>query len=115
MHPTLKRFKQRKPQTIDAFADWVNEERKIGLDRQGQAQTNNDRGSDDLSVQVGECSCPPLSSACLAANGALSLSNLACHLLDRQVERLAADFEKEGGFTERFYLVRAAKRKERGR
>ena len=36
----------------------------------------------------------PLSSACLAANGALSLLNVACHLLDRQVTRLAADFEQ---------------------
>jgi hypothetical protein len=29
------------------------------------------------------------------------LLNLACYFLDRQVERLAQDFESEGGFTER--------------
>jgi len=35
---------------------------------------------------------------------------VACSLLDRQVERLAQDFEKDGGFTERLYQVRTAKR-----
>jgi len=36
--------------------------------------------------------------------------NLACYLLDRQVERLAQDFEREGGFTERLYRLRLQKR-----
>ena len=68
------------------------------------------------SVPVRESPCssvssPPLSSACLAANAALSLLNLACWLLDRQVERQARDFENEGGFTERLYRVRCAKRR----
>ncbi|MBN1905100.1 MAG: four helix bundle protein, partial [Deltaproteobacteria bacterium] len=35
-----------------------------------------------------------------------------CYFLDRQVDRLARDFEKEGGFTERLYRVRTEKRKE---
>ncbi len=52
----------------------------------------------------------PLSAACLAANGALSLLNLGCHLLDRQVERLALDFERHGGFTERLHRVRSVSR-----
>jgi four helix bundle suffix protein len=61
-------------------------------------------------------SCPaqaPLAPECLAANAALSLLNLACYLLDRQVERLAKNFETEGGFTERLYKVRTAKRRHR--
>jgi len=62
------------------------------------------------SVTGGERPCAPLSSACLAANAALSLLNLACYLLDRQVARLAADFENDGGFIERLYRVRTAKR-----
>ncbi|MDD4736966.1 MAG: four helix bundle suffix domain-containing protein, partial [Kiritimatiellae bacterium] len=41
----------------------------------------------------------------------LVLLAVACSLLDRQVERLAQDFEKEGGFTERLYKVRSAHRK----
>ena len=47
----------------------------------------------------------------LSANTALALLAVACALLDRQVERLAKDFENEGGFTERLYKVRTAKRR----
>lgn len=47
----------------------------------------------------------------LSANAALTLLAVACALLDRQVARLAADFESEGGFTERLYRVRTAKRR----
>ncbi len=61
-------------------------------------------------MPVGEGPCRSLPSACLVANAALSLLNLACHLLDRQVERLAQDFEREGGFTERLYRKRLQKR-----
>ena len=47
----------------------------------------------------------------LVANAALSLLNLACYLLDRQIATQAEDFENEGGFTERLYRVRTNKRK----
>lgn len=46
----------------------------------------------------------------LVANGALSLLNLACHLLDRQLAAQAAAFEREGGFTERLYRWRRGRR-----
>lgn len=46
-----------------------------------------------------------------SANAALVLLAVACALLDRQVERLAQDFENEGGFTERLYKVRTNKRR----
>lgn len=110
--PVLMRFKRVKPQTVDAFAAWVAQERKRNTDQHGQARTNKDTRTDkDKSVLVGERPCQSLSSSCLAANGALSLLNLACYLLDRQVERLAHDFENKGGFTERLYKVRTAKRR----
>lgn len=48
-----------------------------------------------------------------SANAALVLLAVACSLLDRQVERLAQDFENEGGFTERLYRVRSEKRRNR--
>ena len=51
-----------------------------------------------------------LSSAELAANAALSLLNLACYLLDRQIATLEKAFVEEGGFTERLYRVRSANR-----
>ncbi len=110
-HPALMRFKERKPQTVEAFAAWVEEERQGITDRQGRTRTNRDSRNNDSSVPVGEGPCQSMTSACLAANGALSLLNLACYLLDRQVERLAQDFENEGGFTERLYKVRTAKRR----
>ena len=50
------------------------------------------------------------SSATLVANAALSLLNLCCYLLDRQVAAQAAAFEQEGGFTERLYRTRHRQR-----
>jgi four helix bundle suffix protein len=38
------------------------------------------------------------------------LLNSTCYFLDRQIIRLATDFEKEGGFTERIYKVRSKER-----
>lgn len=115
-HQVLLRFKERKPQNVEEFAVWVSEERKRITGPQGQTRTGRDKrtNTDQLSVApvpVCECPCESLSSPCLAANAALSLLNLSCFLLDRQVERLAKDFEKEGGFTERLYRVRSAKRR----
>jgi four helix bundle suffix protein len=46
-----------------------------------------------------------------SANAALTLLTVACSLLDRQVARLAADFETSGGFTERLYRVRTENRR----
>jgi four helix bundle suffix protein len=88
-HPVLMRFKARRCRTLEEVRHWVREERQHSL---------------SPSAQV------PLSSACLAANAALSLLNLACYLLDRQVARLAQDFEQNGGFTERLYQTRRRKR-----
>jgi four helix bundle suffix protein len=48
----------------------------------------------------------------LVANAALSLLNLCCYLLDRQVAAQAEAFEEEGGFTERLYRVRKRRRDE---
>ncbi|MBR5623257.1 MAG: four helix bundle suffix domain-containing protein [Opitutales bacterium] len=88
-HPILLRIKEEKPKTLREFAEWVARERKLSL------------------ADV------PLSSACLAANGALSLINIACYFLDKQVIRLAEDFKKEGGFTERLYRMRSQNRRSR--
>ena len=89
-------------------------ERKISVDQQRQSRTNSDDLENRSSVPVSEGQCVSLSSACLAANGILTLLNLACYFLDRQVERLAQDFEQEGGFTERLYRVRKEKQKKDG-
>lgn len=46
----------------------------------------------------------------VAANTMICLVNQETWLLARQIARLAADFEREGGFTERLYRVRTASR-----
>lgn len=82
-HPALLRFKARRCATVEEVRAWVDKER-----------------SRDTSV----------GSSTLVANAALSLLNLCCHLLGRQVEAQARAFENEGGFTERLYRVRTQKR-----
>ena len=48
----------------------------------------------------------------VAANTMICLVNQETFLLGRQIARLAADFETQGGFTERLYRVRSEKRKQ---
>ncbi len=47
----------------------------------------------------------------LSANAVLVLIGVAVSLLDRQIAAQAAAFEREGGFTERLYRTRQARRK----
>ncbi len=106
-HPALQRFKARRCSTLEEVRAWVEEERGDG---HGRARTDTDeRGRSDRaapSVLVGGSPCPSVSSAELVANAALSLLNLCCYLLDRQLAAQAAAFEREGGFTERLYRAR---------
>ncbi len=111
-HPALKRFKAKRCATLAEVRAWVEEERR------GQTRTDTDkqgRGkvpklSVPASVQVRERPSVP-GSAELVANAVLSLLNLACHLLNRQIAAQAETFEKEGGFTERLYRIRSTRRK----
>lgn len=109
-HPALVRFKRRRCVTLYAVQAWVAEEREH-TDHQGQTQASTDKDGTRRSVTVREGQCPSLGSSTLVANAALSLLNLACHLLDRQIAAQAESFEKEGGFTERLYRVRTARRR----
>ena len=84
------------------------------MDRHGLTPTNKDGGqapslSVPASVQVRACPRVP-GSAELAANAALSLLNLTCYLLDRQIAAQEKAFVEEGGFTERLYRVRSQRR-----
>ncbi|MBA4147707.1 MAG: four helix bundle protein [Verrucomicrobia bacterium] len=104
--PVLLRFKARRCRTTDEVRAWVEDERaRTARDKQGRTRTEK---NDTASVPVREGQC--LSSAELAANAALSLLNLACYLLDRQIATLEKAFVEEGGFTERLYRVRSANR-----
>lgn len=109
-HPALTRFKRKRCATLQEMQTWVTGER-ANMDRHGLTQTHTDNEDDKTSVPVGGRPCSSLSSSTLAANAALSLLNLACHFLDRQIMSQAESFEKEGGFTERLYRVRTARRK----
>jgi four helix bundle suffix protein len=109
-HPALKRFKARRCATMDEFLDWQKSEcgrTRMNTDEQGQRNKN---GSSSLSVLAGAGQCLSVLEAELAANGALSLLNLCCYFLDRQIASQAEAFEREGGFTERLYRLRTAKR-----
>ena len=105
-HPALMRFKAKRCATLEQVRGWVQEE------RHGQTRTNTDRqGRREVPMRVSERPCESVSSAQLVANAALSLLNLACYLLNRQLAVQAETFVEEGGFTERLYRVRSARRK----
>lgn len=103
--PVLKRFKARRPETLDAFRDWVADERQRSKDSHGPAGTG----------KVGVGGSPCMSSAALAANGALSLLNLACWLLSQQLKSLEQAFLQEGGLRERMTRARLDARNEQQR
>ena len=128
-HPALMRFKQRRCKTLAEVRQWVAEERKIqeqtgmrtrtSTDLHGPTRTGYTAHAPIPPVRAGPCrsvgvrATPPdrsLPSAVLAANAALSLLNLACLLLDRQLASLEQAFAQEGGFTERLYRVRSRNR-----
>jgi four helix bundle suffix protein len=89
---------------MEEFAAWVGEElTRTNTDGHGQARTESEKKS--VRVRASRWR-----SAELAANGALSLLNACCYLLDRQLAAQASAFEREGGFTERLYRVRSEKR-----
>jgi four helix bundle suffix protein len=105
-HPSLVRFKARRCSTVEEVRLWVEDE-------QGRARTNRStpREAEPSSVVVREGHSPSVSASALVANAALSLLNLCCYLLDRQLAAQARAFETEGGFTERLYRIRTKRRK----
>jgi len=107
-HPALLRFKARRCTTMEQVRILAEEEH-------GRSRTDTDKqghdGPRDSSVPVRDRPCPSVGSSTLVANAMLSLLNLCCHLLDRQLAAQAQAFETEGGFTERLYRIRQQKRR----
>ena len=104
--PALVRFKARRCATVEEVRLWVEDEQRrtrTGKDDQ------EDAGASSVWVRGGRV--PSVSSSALVANAALSLLNLCCYLLDRQLAAQAETFEREGGFTERLYRIRSQKRR----
>ena len=98
-------------QTADDVASWVI----IAAKQYGQCGQNGLADSAEKNISFAtESTRSTLSTKVfpeLSANASLVLIAVACSLLNRQVERLAQDFENEGGFTERLYKVRTSKRR----
>jgi four helix bundle suffix protein len=109
-HRALMRFKAKRCATLEQVRAWVEEERRA---EHGRTRTGTDKHRQTTKPSVKDrerpCESVPKSEE-LVANAALSLLNLACYLLDRQLAAQATAFEKEGGFTERLYRVRSGNR-----
>ncbi len=86
--------------TADEVAAWVKQ-----MHNRGHGGQNGQSGHGKVSTAANFQE--------LAANTALVLLAVACSLLDRQIAAQAKAFENEGGFTERLYRVRSAKRSSR--
>jgi len=86
--------------TVDDVAMWV---KKM---HDGQSGRDGQDGPSTVSMSSTRSTYPEI-----AANAALALIAVACSLLDRQIAAQSKAFEKEGGFTERMYRVRTARRK----
>jgi len=107
-NPLRQTLIDRRCQTADEVARWVVEVAKNGgpWGRHGQSRQKAEASTESTKSGPSTELYPEIS-----ANAALVLLAVACSLLNRQVSRLATDFESEGGFTERLYRVRTAKRK----
>lgn len=118
-HPALKRFKAKRCATVDEVRAWVVEEKKhtdrhgeVHTDEHGRTWTDTDNNrKSSVQVRDSPCSSEVFQSEAFVANAALSLLNLCCHLLDRQLAAQAEAFKTEGGFTERLYRTRSQVRR----
>jgi four helix bundle suffix protein len=99
----------RRCSSADEVARWVQEvhDGRHGLGGQ------NGHGEQSTSSMQSMSSIPSTQSTYpeIAANSALVLIAVACSLLDRQIAAQSSAFERGGGFTERLYRVRTARRK----
>ena len=89
-HPLAQKFINQRISSIEDFRIFVQ----------------NAKLHPSMSVEVRNC---PLQSV-IVANAILLLLNVTCHFLDRQLVRLSADFENEGGFSELMYKIRSKER-----
>lgn len=91
-----------RPRTADDVAGWARSLHEDQSGRHGRGGLLKSTASMESTVST----YPEI-----AANGALALLAVACALLDRQIATLEKNFVEEGGFTERLYRVRTARRK----
>ncbi len=102
--PRRRALVARRCATVEEVAAWVREQH-------GQHGRDGQHGRPKRSPSISSILSPKPTYPELAANAALVLIGVACALLDRQIAALAAAFTTEGGFTERLYRVRTARRR----
>ncbi len=95
-----------RPASADDVAKWA-----VAVKNGGQSGLNGQSGRRDDSKSTGSTTSTQSTFPEIAANAALALIAVATSLLDRQMQAQAADFEKEGGFTERLYRTRTQARR----
>jgi four helix bundle suffix protein len=105
----------RRPANADAVARWARDVRTWqggGPGGRCGVGGREARGPGSLSSTRSTSSTEPTAStyAEISANGALALIAVACSLLSRQLASLERAFVEQGGFTERLYRVRSARR-----
>ena len=112
-HPAIVELRRRKPESLADVRAWMAAVKYPAPPV--PPSDKSDRSDPPLSRPAPEAQYKRRPSygpdSFLAAQAALTLIVQATTLLDRQLERLAADFTNEGGFTERLYRVRSATRK----
>jgi four helix bundle suffix protein len=115
--PRREELIARRLKTAEEVAGWVKEvhEREGSvkhLGGHGGRSGPGGQGSSTSSTPSTSSTSPSAPSTYqeIAANAALTLIAVACGLLDRQIAAQAKAFEEEGGFTERLYRVRTARR-----
>lgn len=97
----------RRPATADDVAAWVREVHEGQNGRHGlNGRGANPKSSASMQPTPSTKSTYPE----ISANAALTLLEVACSLLDRQLAAQEAAFVEQGGFTERLYRVRSQQR-----
>jgi four helix bundle suffix protein len=108
--PRRKHLVGRRCNTADEVAAWVKEIHEREHRRDRQDGRNGPKSAKSIPSISSTPSIKPTYPE-LAANAALVLIGVTVSLLDRQLAAQAKAFEQEGGFTERLYRVRQAKRR----
>ena len=102
----------RRPKTADDVAQWARDIRPgNGHDGpSGQEGHSAQRASRSSITSTADIKFTTNAYPEISANGALALIAVATSLLTRQITSLEKAFVEEGGFTERMYRVRSARR-----
>ncbi len=116
-HPLRQELVDARLQTADEVAAWVARKARQRCEVDGGPRgPSGPRGRSGPSGEDQQTASTPSTSSTffpeLSANAILTLATVAGFLLDRQLAQLAQRFEDQGGFTERLYRVRSARRRQ---